>query len=232
MSQTVSRRDWLVGGLTVLGGCAAAGVVSAAEGDKEEAAEEPKKLPPLRGQLSLEALANMLKALGLKTTKTESRFDFGFTAKHGEEWNLSMSVVLSTDERTIWIMAWLDELPASSADVPRTALLRLLSDNDKMGNGQFFAYVAANRRFVLQRVIKNEGVTSASFRNDLLELGSTVVNTHPHWAVTNWKQLGTAATPAKDAADKTVLESKPAAGKVGASPSKTAGKEASGAGKK
>ena len=38
-----------------------------------------------------------------------------------------MSAVLSQNGQSIWLMAWLDELPRSSAEVPRAALLRLLA---------------------------------------------------------------------------------------------------------
>jgi hypothetical protein len=145
--------------------------------------------PAARGAVDVESLGNLLASLGLKTEKTESRYDFAYTAKHGEDWELSMSVVLSNDKKSIWMMAWLDELPTSAQEVPRLALLRLLSDNDKMGAGQFFAYVASNRRFVLQRVVPNENLTTASFRQSLTDLGKTVVNTYPHWCVANWKDL-------------------------------------------
>ena len=124
----------------------------------------------------------MLSALGLKATKTDSRYDFTFTAKHGEEWSLSMSVVLSTDEKSVWIMAWLDELPQSAADVPRTALLRLLADNDKIGHGMFFSYVAGNRRFVLPVVCRlrrygctpraSQRLRGYAVRHGLLAVGS------------------------------------------------------------
>jgi len=111
-----------------------------------------------------------------------------------------MSAVLSTDQKSLWIMAWLDELPKTAADVPRTSLLRLLADNDKIGNGIFFAYVQTVRRFILQRVIANEHITSASFKADLIELGAKVVDMYAHWSVANWKQLGTPSTaPEKEA---------------------------------
>jgi hypothetical protein len=170
----------LASGLTAAGATLAAGTLSAAEADKSGD----------RNPLTIESLGTMLKAMNLDAKKTESRYDFAFTAKQGEDWTLSMSVVLSTDEKSVWIMAWLDERPQSATDVPRTALLRLLSDNDKMGNGMFFAYVESNHRFVLQRVIRNDNISSKSFKADLLELGATVVNMYPHWAVANWKQLG------------------------------------------
>jgi hypothetical protein len=210
MERNLSRRAWLASGLTTVGAGVTAGALSAADGDKAA-----KSKDALRDPLTLESLGTMLSALGLKATKTESRYDFSFTARHGEEWNLSMSVVLSTDEKSVWIMAWLDELPKSSADVPRTALLRLLADNDKIGHGMFFAYVQSNRRFVLQRVLRNDNITSKSFHADLLELGATVVNTYPHWTVTNWKQLGTSSSAsAKDTGDddkSTSGESRPSA---------------------
>ncbi|MSR60401.1 MAG: hypothetical protein EXS05_22635 [Planctomycetaceae bacterium] len=198
MTQNISRRALLVSSLTAVGGTVAAGAL-AAEGAKPEGAKTDKNAP--RNPLTIESLGTMLSALGLKAVKVESRYDFTFISKHGEEWDLAMSVVLSKDEKSVWIMAWLGELPSSSADVPRTALLKLLADNDRIGQGMFFAYVHANRRFVLQRVIRNDNITSASFKADLLELGATVVDTHAHWAVSNWKQLGSAGTVASKEAE-------------------------------
>ena len=141
-------------------------------------------------------LEQLIASLGLQAEKTESRFDFEFLAQMDEEqWKLSMSSVLSQDGQTLWLMAWLDELPKSAADVPRTALLRLLAENDKMGNGKFFAYIAGSRRFVLQRIVSTDGLTADSFRAALQDLGSTVVQTYPQWAVANWKP----AAPAREA---------------------------------
>ncbi len=140
------------------------------------------------GQINEEQLGNLLKAMGLEATKVDSRYDFQFKAIHNkEEWDLSMTAVLSQDGSAIWLMAWLDQLPKSSADVPRTALLRLLSDNDRLGNGKFFAYVATNRRFVLQRVVANEGVTTRVFRGWLDDLGGSVADSFDHWSVSSWK---------------------------------------------
>ncbi len=146
------------------------------------------KVAPKAGSITEEQLGNLLKAMGLEAKKIESRYDFEFKAvQNKEEWNLSMTAVLSQDGSSIWLMAWLDQLPKSSADVPRTALLRLLSDNDRLGNGKFFAYVATNRRFVLQRVISNEAVTTKAFRSWLDDLGAGVVDTYDHWSVASWK---------------------------------------------
>ena len=140
-----------------------------------------------KGKLTDQSLGTLLKAMGLDAKPSEQRYDFGFKATiEDAEWELSMSAVLSQDGTSIWIMAWLDELPKSAADVPRTALLRLLSDNDKLGKGKFFAYIAANRRFVLQRVIPNENISAAGFRAALDDLGQSVVSTHAHWSVSNW----------------------------------------------
>lgn len=148
---------------------------------------EEKAAPAVKGKLTEESLGTLLKAMGLETKAQEQRFDFTFKATiESEEWELSMSSVLSQDGSSVWVMAWLDELPKSAADVPRTALLRLLSDNDKLGKGKFFAYIAANRRFVLQRVIPNENITAEKFRAVLDDLGQSVVGTHPHWSVSNW----------------------------------------------
>lgn len=143
------------------------------------------------GKLDEAALGNMLRSMGLKPVQEKKRFDFRFKAVlKGEEWELSMSTVLSQNGESIWVMAWLDELPKSAADVPRTALLRLLANNDRLGKGKFFAYIAANRRFVLQRVVANEKMSTAAFREVLKDLGATVVVTYPHWSVDNWKNGG------------------------------------------
>ena len=148
--------------------------------------------------MSDEQLEALITAQKLTPKKVEQRFDFAFKAAlNGEEWELSMSAVLSQDGESIWVMAWLDELPKSAADVPRTALLRLLAANDKMGGGKFFAYIANNRRFVLQRVIGSQGITPTDFRMVLQDLGATVVETYPQWAVANWK--GTPEAPASAA---------------------------------
>ena len=166
-------------------------------------AAKPEAVPKVSkpGAITEPQLGNLLKAMGLEAKKVESRYDFEFKAvQNKEEWNLSMTAVLSQDGSSIWLMAWLDQLPKSSADVPRTALLRLLSDNDRLGNGKFFAYVATNRRFVLQRVISNEAVTTKAFRSWLDDLGAGVVDTYEHWSVTAWKASETGSTATAKAA--------------------------------
>lgn len=198
MGRSISRREILASGLTAASTAVLAQRLSAAD-EKSEAADKAAR--KAAGALTVESLGTLLEAIGLKPTKFESRYDFSFTYKQEEEWNHTMSAVLSADEKTLWIMAWLDELPKTAADVPRTSLLRLLADNDKMGNGIFFAYVQTVRKFILQRVIANEHVTTASFKADLKELASKVVDMYAHWNVANWKQLGTPATQEKEAVD-------------------------------
>ena len=171
----LSRREMMTTSAAV--GLAAAGSLAGTA--------EAQQAPAAMSDDQLEALITAQK---LTPKKVEQRFDFAFKAAlNGNEWELSMSAVLSQDGESIWVMAWLDELPKSAADVPRTALLRLLAANDKMGGGKFFAYIANNRRFVLQRVIGSQGITSTDFRMVLQDLGATVVETHPQWAVSNWK---------------------------------------------
>jgi hypothetical protein len=183
----VSVRGWML-----VGGFAALAAVAIATGAPRLGAQEAAAPSPRPGQLTEASLGNLLQAMGLKVQKEESRYDFAFKAVHaGEEWELSMSAVLSQNGQSIWLMAWLDPLPRSATDVPRTALLRLLADNDRLGKGKFFAYVASNRRFVLQRVIANESMSSAAFRDDLQDLGASVVETYSHWSVANWKAAPT-----------------------------------------
>lgn len=206
MSGSLTRRSML--GTAALAAAVSGTVTSA--GAQEAAAP--------RGQLSDESLGLLLKAMGLEAKLFDKRYDFVFKANvNNEEWELSMSTVLSMDSSVVWIMAWLDELPRSAADVPRTALLRLLADNDKLGKGKFFAYIASNRRFVLQRVMPNSSITSASFRADLDDLGATVVATHPHWAVSNWSSP-TQPDPASAPATSTIQGSAPQGGAPASQP--------------
>lgn len=164
------------------------------------AAQQAAPTAAAKGKLTDDTLGTLLKAMGLEAKLSEKRYDFAFKSTIADQdWELSMSAVLSQDASSVWIMAWLDELPKSAADVPRTALLRLLSENDKMGKGKFFAYIASNRRFVLQRVIANENMTSASFRAALDDLGATVVHTHAFWSTSNWSGSTTPEEPSRGA---------------------------------
>ena len=187
----------------------------------------PAAAPTAKGRLTDASLGTLLKAMGIDAKATEQRYDFPFKATiEDAEWDLSMSAVLSQDGTSIWIMAWLDELPKSAADVPRTALLRLLSNNDKLGKGKFFAYIAANRRFVLQRVIPNENINAAGFRSALDDLGQSVVSTHSHWSVANWASTTSeepattakAGPPVKGSAPQPVVPATAARPTTGATP--------------
>lgn len=163
------------------------------------------------GQLSEENLGSALKAIGLKPTKTEKRYDFAFkTSIQGEEWKFSMSTVLSRNEESIWVMAWLDQIPRSSNDVPRVALLKLLAANDRLGNGKFFAYIPTNKRFVLQRVVPNEQMTSRKLRATLQDLALSVADEYPVWATANWNPNKQQQRVAKESASGRSVPSNPA----------------------
>ncbi len=221
MSNNISRRHLLSTGLAAVGGTLAAGALAA---DKEK-----EKAPARKGQLSLEGLGKLLAAMGLKTTREKSQYNFTFPAKLEEEWNMTMSAVLSTDEDSIWIMAWLNELPKSAADVPRTALLRLLAENDKMGKA-FFAYMPSTRRFVLESVIDNVGITTATFKEDLLDLARFVIDTQAYWTVAEWKAAGSTTGSADKDSKGSATDEAPSilTGTGGAKPIKTATKGAPG----
>ena len=178
----MSFRGWLLIGI-----CTAAAVLMVMSASPSgKAADSPTAA---QGQLTQKSLGDLLGAMGLKPKLQTKRYDFSFKAIHGkEEWELSMSAVLSQNGKSIWVMAWLDELPHSAADVPRTSLLRLLAANDNLGKGTFFAYIANNRRFVLERIVPNENISTAGFRKVLQDLGANVVETYPHWSVANWKR--------------------------------------------
>lgn len=179
----ISARGWLV-----FGACAAIAAAVVMAGSKVASAQESAPAPLQAGQLTEDSLGNLVAAMGLDPKKVQKRYDFNFKALYkGEEWELSMSTVLSQNGKSLWVMAWLDPLPRSATDVPRTALLRLLAHNDRLGKGKFFAYIASNRRFVLQRVIPNQGLNTAAFRGVLNDLGISVIQTYPHWSVANWK---------------------------------------------
>lgn len=176
----------------------AAGSVAGLAFQNATSAQTPatKASPNVPGMITEEQLGNLLAAMGLKPKKEQHRYDFEFKAViDKEEWVLTMSAVLSQDKKSIWLMAWLDELPKSAADVPRTALLRLLARNDKMGNNKFFAYIATNRRFVLEQIVPNKDITTAGFRDLLKGLSQTVVETYPEWSVSNWSGTPKPSSP-------------------------------------
>ena len=156
-------------------------LISSASGEERV----KKDVPP--GAVSEESLGEMLRAIGLKPVKTDKRYDFAFkTSIRGEEWKFSMSSVLSRNGESVWVMAWLDQIPSHAAEVPRTALLRLLAANDRMGNGKFFAYIPTNKRFVMQRVLKNERMNKRVLMETLHDLSVSVAEEYPIWTVSNW----------------------------------------------
>lgn len=182
----LNRRGFLAAG-------AAAGVAGAAADVQAQEA----------GALTESQLGSMLAAMGLKVKQEKQRFDFQFKYKfEGEDWVLSMSAVLSQNSESVWVMAWLDECPKSASEVPRTALLRLLSLNDRLGKGKFFAYIANNRRFILQRVVPNKGITTNGLKSTLTDLGGSVAESYAHWSVANWtsKPANSASAPSRTAA--------------------------------
>lgn len=182
------KRAWLgIGGVALAsaGFIASAGPLRA-DGEPSQASAVQTQAA---GRVSETELGNLIRAMGAEVKLDDKRFDFSFPARYSkEEWNLSMSAVLSENGNAIWVMAWLDPCPRTAIDVPRTALLKLLAKNDTMGNGKFFAYIPANNRFVLERVVPNENITTARFRDILQDLGAGVVETYPYWSVANWKQ--------------------------------------------
>lgn len=179
------------------------GSVSTVSAQETKAAKEKADAPevqpaPLPGQISETELGEMLGAIGLKPTKTEQRYDFAFkTSYRGEEWKFSMSAVLSRNGQSMWIMAWLDQIPTTSSEVPRTALLRLLAANDRLGEGKFFAYIPTNKRFVMQRVVANRDMNNKKMMELLQDLAASVADEYPTWAVANW-------TPKPDQADQQI----------------------------
>lgn len=139
------------------------------------------------GALTEESLGEVLTEIGLKPIKTDKRYDFAFkTSVRGEEWKFSMSAVLSRNAESIWVMAWLDQVPERSSQVPQLALLKLLAANDRMGNGKFFAYIPQNKRFVLQRVVRNEHISNKALMSAMQDLAVSVADEYPLWNVANW----------------------------------------------
>ena len=174
-------------------------------------------------------------AVGLKPAKFETSFNFTFPFKAEIEWNMAMTATMSADDQGIWITAWLAELPQSAAEVPRTALLRLLAQNDELGGGIFFAYISKVRKIVLECMIANEDITSASFKEDIRDLATKVSETQQFWNVAEWKQSPSSPSGSgKDSAsddNKSSADEKPAvlsgSGTKDAKPIKTATKDPS-----
>ena len=158
------------------------------------------------GSVNSDGLGRMLGTLGLKPRAAGTRFDFEFQSLQGDqEWGFAMSVVISQDAGTIWVMAWLEEMPKQAAKVPAAALLRMLAENDRLGNGKFFAYDRQNRRFLMQRVIPNEGITPAVLRDVIDDMAKGVIGSHVAWSVAQWAQepaLRQSALPPAPAAER------------------------------
>lgn len=168
------------------------------------------------GALSEQALGETLNAIGLKPIRTDKRYDFAFkTSIRGEEWKFSMSSVLSRNGESIWVMAWLDQIPTQSSQVPRTSLLRLLAANDRLGNGKFFAYIPTNKRFVLQRVMKNENMSTRKLMESLQDLAVSVADEYPTWSVANWAPEADQPVAAGSSEDAGVPRPTPAANRSG-----------------
>jgi hypothetical protein len=227
MSSNISRRHVLSTGLAALGGTLATAALAADKvktGDSDKAAGKSAK-PAAKSQLSLEALGTLLEAMGFKPTQYESSYSFTFPFKAEAEWNMTMSATMSTDGLGIWITAYLADMPQTAADVPRTALLKLLAQNDELGDGIFFAYIPKVRKIVLERMIPNEGITSANFKESISELATRVTETQSFWTVSEWKQTPVSSGSGKDsAADEESASKKPAAlsGNKDAKPLKSA----------
>ncbi|HEY2250016.1 MAG TPA: hypothetical protein VGH74_03105 [Planctomycetaceae bacterium] len=243
MSNFISRRHLLSSGLAAVGATVATAALAADKGTEKTKAKDAAGKAPVKAstvkastakastpteeeptQLSVEGLGTMLEAMGLKPNRFESSFNFTFPFKakvDGDkvdkdiEWNMTMAATMSTDEQGIWITAFLAELPQTAADVPRTALLRLLAQNDEMGEGIFFAYIPKVKKIVLECFIANEDISSALFKECLTELASRVAGTQQYWNVAEWKQGPAAPNGAgKDAAadeKKSAAGEKPAA---------------------
>ena len=141
------------------------------------------------GSVDPASLGRMLGTLGLKPTAAGTRFDFEFQTREGDqEWGFAMSAVISQDSGTIWLMAWLEEMPKQASKVPAAALLRMLAENDRLGNGKFFAYDRQNRRFLMQRVIPNKGITPAVLRKVIDDMAKGVIGSHATWSVARWAE--------------------------------------------
>ena len=182
------------------------------------AEEKPEVVPaPLPGQISETELGEILATLGLEPTKTEQRYDFAFmTSYRGEEWKFSMSAVLSRNGQSLWVMAWLDQIPLTSSEVPRTALLRLLAANDRMGEGKFFAYIPNNKRFVLQRVVANRDMNNKKIKDLLQDLAASVADEYPTWSVANWTPKADQQVAEGDGSDRPAPQNPAAASRSGA----------------
>ena len=176
------------------------------------------------GRISEEQLGEMLAGIGLQPRKTEQRYDFAFKMSYrGEEWKFSMSAVLSRNGETVWVMAWLDQIPQTSTEVPKTALLRLLAANDRLGEGKFFAYIPTNKRFVMQRVIPNRDLNNKRMMETLQDLASSVADEYPTWSVANWAPKSEQAVADEAGSNRAVPANPTAASRSpSAAPAKTA----------
>ena len=194
----ISWRGWIVIGLfgTVLAALFVylrPELTAAEKGRNPEARSVATRTPEYR--LRRAWLGQLLRAAGTTPQQVDNRYDFTFrSAYDGADWNLTMTAILSNDGEWVWLMAWLDELPRQSSEVPRTALLRLLALNDQLGAGKFFAYIPSSRRFVMEQAVPTRGLDAKRLRAALTDLGASVAKTYNQWTVANWQNLAAPAS--------------------------------------
>ncbi len=125
-----------------------------------------------------------LRTAGFQPQQADLRYDFQFTQVYkSRSWQFTMSAVLSQDGETLWLVAWLNELP-EDAQPSAEALLQVLTLNDRLGGNTFFAYLPTYRRLVLERPVGLQGrrLDGKALREVILDLSRTVADTYSTWS--------------------------------------------------
>jgi hypothetical protein len=151
------------------------------EKDKEK--EAPAKVTP-GGAITEVQLGEMLEGLGLdikKGTYKSGALYFDVKLPTGT-YDFEVRIALSPNKRTIWLMSYLEDMPAN---VPAERLKALLEAiNSKTGKMQFRL---VGDQLKADQPLDNVGVTPARLRRELDDFSATLQSTDALWNVKKWE---------------------------------------------
>ncbi len=137
--------------------------------------------------LDFEQLGDMLEKMGLEPYHAQVRYDFQFRAElDGQEIELSLSAMLRDEGSRVYVIAWLDPLPAGV--IPGSPLLEMLSRNEEMGQGLQFAYSKQTGRFLLSKTIPNKDITAELLTTVFQDVSLSVTENWSTWSTSNWSK--------------------------------------------
>jgi hypothetical protein len=150
----------------------------------------PEKETPAPAKTGMEPitdvqLGQMLEGLGLEVKKGTYKsgalyFDVKATS---QDYTFDVRVALSPNKRSIWLMSYLDDVPATVEASRLRALLEAI--NSKTGKMQFRL---VGEQLKADQPLDNVGVTPARLRRELDDFAASLQDTDTLWNVKKWKK--------------------------------------------